>query len=133
VLLPRGSPAQLVLGKSSGGGALGSANLVLDLQSVTINGKACTGASSESQQTSNRGIGKNKRTAEMVGAGAALGTLIGAVAGGPEAVKVPSSALVGARGGATAAVLTQGKEVKVPGESGLQFRLTDTLHFEAAG
>jgi hypothetical protein len=106
---------------------------MLDLQFVTINGKACTGASSESQQTSNRGIGKNKRTAEMVGAGAALGTLIGAVAGGPEAVKVPSSALVGARGGATAAVLTQGKEVKVPGESGLQFRLTDTLHFEATG
>jgi hypothetical protein len=31
------------------------------------------------------GIGKNKRTAETVGGGAALGTIIGAIAGGAKA------------------------------------------------
>jgi hypothetical protein len=42
-------------------------------------------------------------------------------------------AALGAGGGATTPPLTKDKEVKVPAKSLLQFRLTNTLHFEAAG
>jgi len=63
--------------------------LAPDLPSVTINGKACTVAGSESQQTSNWGIGKSKRL-EGVGGVAALGTRLAQL---PEAARVPPSVL----------------------------------------
>jgi len=68
-----------------------------------------------------RGIGKNKRTAEMVGGGAVLGTVIGAVAGGAKGAVL--GAVLGGAAGGGAQVLTRGKEVKVPAESVLTFRL----------
>jgi outer membrane lipoprotein SlyB len=73
----------------------------------------------------NRGIGANKRTAEMTGGGALLGTVIGAVAGGGKGAAI--GALAGAGAGATAQVLTRGKEVKVPAESMLTFKLDQPL------
>ena len=57
----------------------------------------------------------------MVGGGAALGTLIGAVAGGGKGAAI--GAAVGAAGGAATQVLTRGKEVQIPAETVLTFRL----------
>jgi hypothetical protein len=67
------------------------------------------------------GIGKNKRTAETVGGGAALGTIIGAIAGGAKGAAI--GVLVGAAGGAGIEVLNKRKDVRVPAETLLNFRL----------
>ncbi len=72
------------------------------------------------------GIGKNKRTGEMVGGGAVLGTIIGAIAGGGKGAAI--GAVGGAAAGGTAEVLTKGKEVHVPSETVLRFRLDHPVH-----
>jgi hypothetical protein len=74
------------------------------------------------------GIGKNKKTAEMVGGGALLGTVIGAVAGGGKGAAI--GAVLGGAGGAGAQVLTKGKQVKVPAESVLTFQLSRPIQLQ---
>jgi outer membrane lipoprotein SlyB len=71
----------------------------------------------------------NKRTAEMVGGGAALGTIIGAVAGGGKGAAI--GAIAGTAGGAGAQVLLKGKQVRVPAETILKFKLDQPLSFQA--
>ncbi len=127
VLIPRGSPANVTVQNVSRG-ALGVGNnqVALALQSVTVNGHRYNVASNPTAtQSGNRGIGANKRTAEMTGGGALLGTVVGAIAGGGKGALI--GAVVGGAGGATAQVLTRGKEVKVPAESLLTFRLDQPL------
>ena len=75
------------------------------------------------------GIGKNKRTAETVGGGAALGTIIGAIAGGAKGAAI--GVLVGAAGGAGVQVLNKGKDVRVPAETLLTFRLDKPVSLQA--
>src|SRR5689334_3429391 len=130
VVVPRGSAAQLVIRRIQGGGATGSPNLVLDLQSVTVQGRRYLVETSDLEQSSRSGIGKNRRTAEMVGGGAALGTLLGAVAGGGKGAAI--GAVAGAAAGGTAQVLTRGKEVKVPAETLLTFRLEEPLRLQGS-
>ncbi len=126
VMIPRGSPAQLTV-QSVGSGTMGvgSNQVALALQSVNVNGRTYNVISNTTSQSGNRGIGANKRTAEMTGGGALLGTVIGAVAGGGKGALI--GAVVGGAGGAAAQVLTRGKEVKVPAESMLTFRLDQPL------
>src|SRR5581483_10068685 len=131
VVIPKGSEAELVVRRvTSAGTVTGSNDLALDLQSVKVNGRRYMVSTEDVNQGGSEGIGKNKRTAEMVGGGAVLGTLIGAVAGGGK------GAAIGARGGAAAGgatqVLTRGKTVKVPAESKLTFRLDQPLRLDAA-
>jgi outer membrane lipoprotein SlyB len=54
-----------------------------------------------------------------------LGTLIGAVAGGAKGAVVGAAA--GAAAGAGAQVATKGKEVRVPAESQLTFKLDEPI------
>jgi len=133
VLIPRGSPAQLTVGKISAGTAgLGSNEVGLELQSVTVNGMSYQVATNPvQQQTANqRGIGANKRTAEMTGGGALLGTVIGAIAGGGKGAAI--GAAVGGAGGAATQVLTRGHEVKVPAETLLTFKLDQPLRLQGS-
>lgn len=129
VVAPRGSEAQLVIRDVRGGGATGSPNLVLDLQSVTANGWRYLVSTGDVERSSNSGIGRNKRTAEMMGGGTALGTLLGAIAGGGKGAVI--GAIAGAAAGGTAQVLTRGKQVSVPAETQLTFRLDQPLRLEA--
>ena len=76
------------------------------------------------------GLGRNRRTAEVVGGGAALGTVIGAAAGGGKGAAL--GGLAGAAAGALAQVLTAGKEVKIPAESVLKFKLDEPVQLQAA-
>jgi hypothetical protein len=78
----------------------------------------------------NTGIGANKRTAETVGGGAALGTLIGAAAGGGKGAVL--GGLAGAAAGALVQVLTQSKEVKIPAETVLAFQLDEPIRLQSA-
>ncbi len=125
VAIPRGSEAQLVVRKASSGGTTGSPELVLDVQSVTVSGQRYMVSTADVERKNKRGIGKNRRTGEMVGGGAVLGTIIGAVAGGGKGAAI--GAIAGAGAGATAQVLTKGKEVRVPAETVLNFRLDQPL------
>src|SRR5216684_3730602 len=82
------------------------------------------------RQGNNRGIGANRRTGEMVGGGAVLGTLLGAIAGGGKGAAI--GAIAGAAAGGGVQVLTKGKEVKVPAETVLKFKLDKPLRLQPA-
>jgi hypothetical protein len=125
VIIPQGSPATLSVGKVSGGGVagLGSNQVALGLQSVSINGvNYHVNTNPAQQQSSNQtGVGANKRTAEMTGGGALLGTVIGAIAGGGKGAAI--GAVVGGAGGAATQVITRGNQVTVPAETLVTFKL----------
>lgn len=125
VAIPRGSRANLVVRQANEGGTLTSGNLVLDLDSVEVNGRRRTVSTEDLQQGDNRGIGANRRTGEMVGGGAVLGTLLGAIAGGGKGAAI--GAVAGAAAGGGVQVLTKGKEIRVPAETVLNFRLDQPL------
>jgi hypothetical protein len=125
-LIPKDSNADLVIRRVNRGGTVQSGNVVLDLDSITVNGRRYRVSTEDLKQSGSGGIGKNRRTAEMVGGGAALGTLLGAIAGGGKGAAIGAAA--GAGAGATAQVLTKGKTVKVPAETILRFQLDRPLH-----
>jgi len=56
-----------------------------DLQSISVGGKQYLVSTTDLQQKGKQGFGANKRTAEFTGGGAALGAIIGAIAGGGKA------------------------------------------------
>ncbi len=125
-LIPKDSNADLVIRRVNSGGTIQSGNVVLDLDSITVNGRRYRVSTEDLKQSGSGGIGKNRRTAEMVGGGAALGTLLGAIAGGGKGAAI--GAVAGAGAGGTAQVLTKGKTVKVPAETILRFQLDRPLH-----
>jgi len=121
VIIPERASAQLIIRQVSSGGATGSPEMALDIQSITVNGRRYLVSTTDLMVDNDKGIGKNRRTAESVGGGAALGTIIGAIAGGGKGAAI--GVLVGAAGGAGAQVLTKGHDVRVPAETVLTFRL----------
>jgi hypothetical protein len=125
VAIPSGSPAQLIIRKISSGGLVHSPELVLDLYSVTVDKKQYTVVSSAVTESNRKGLGANRRTGELVGGGTALGALMGGIFGGGRGAGI--GALAGAGGGLITQAFTRGKEVKVPAESVLRFRLEKTL------
>jgi hypothetical protein len=126
VLLPKGAPVELVILEAKEKNGIKGASLQLGLRSVTVNGNTYLVVSEEVKQTS--GLGQNRRTAETVGGGAALGTLIGAATGGGKGAVL--GGLVGAAAGAAVQILTQGKEVRIPAESVLKFRLDEPIRLQ---
>jgi hypothetical protein len=130
VVIPKGSAAELVIRSVSAGNITGGSEMTLDLQSVKVGGHRYLVNTQDLQQRGNQGVGANKRTAEMVGGGAALGTLIGAIAGGGKGAAV--GVLAGAAAGTGAQILTRGKEVQVPAESKLRFKLDQPVRLEQA-
>jgi hypothetical protein len=126
VLIPRGSPAELVVLEMREKGGIRGAGIQLGLQSVTVNGTRYLVVSKEVEQSS--GLGANRRTAEIVGGGAALGTLIGAAAGGTKGAVL--GGLAGAAAAAAVQVLTQGNEVRIPAETVMTFRLDEAMQLQ---
>jgi len=129
VIVPERSSAQLVIRQMSSGGKIGSPEMVLDVQSITIDGRRYLVSTTDMALDSGTGIGKNRRTAEAVGGGAALGTIIGTIVGGGKGAAI--GVLVGAAGGATAQVLTRGRDVQVPAETVLKFMLERRVTLQA--
>lgn len=128
VLLPKGSPVELVVMETRAKSGVRGAGLQLGMRSVTVNGQTYLVISQEVQQTT--GLGRNRGTAEKVGGGAALGTVIGAAAGGTKGAAI--GGLAGAAAGALAQILTAGKEVRIPAETVLQFRLDEPMVLQSA-
>jgi len=129
VIVPAGSRAVLVVREVSSGGVTGSPDIVLDMQSMTVAGRRYVVSTADLKKDMGTGIGKNKRTAETVGGGAALGTIIGAIAGGAKGAAI--GVLVGAAGGAGVEVLNKGKDVRVPAETLLTFKLDKAATLQA--
>jgi hypothetical protein len=128
VAIPRGAQADLVIREIKEGGTVTSPQLVLDLQSVRIDGRRYLISTEDLEQGNNAGIGKNRRTAEMLGGGAALGGLLGAIAGGGKGAVI--GAVAGAAAGGAVQVLTKGDRVRVPAETVLKFDLDEPARLE---
>jgi hypothetical protein len=129
ILIPERASAQLVIREMTSGGQTGSPEMMLDLQSITVAGRRYLVSTNDVAMDNETGIGRNRRTAETVGAGAALGSIIGAIAGGGKGAAI--GVLVGAAGGAGVQVLTRGRDVQVPSETALTFRLDRAVTLEA--
>jgi hypothetical protein len=128
-LIPKGSDVSLVVRRLSTGGTTGSPEVALGLDSINIQGQRYFVNSETVERGNDQGIGKNRRTGKYVGGGAVLGTLLGAIAGGGKGAVIGAAA--GAAAGGTAQVLTKGKEVKIPAETTLRFRIDQPLNLRA--
>jgi hypothetical protein len=120
---PRGANAELIVRQVS------DHEMVVDLEAIYVNGRRyVVDASSEEINTRDRaGVGENRRTAKYVGGGAIIGSIIGAIAGGGKGAAIGAAA--GAAGGAGAQTMTRGREIHVPAESLLTFRLERPLRY----
>lgn len=125
VAIPAGTRAKLVVRNITGGGAVHSAEVALDLFSVDVGGKEYRVDSSDVDVNSGRGVGKNKRTLEYGAGGAGFGALMGAIFGGGKGAGIGAAA--GAGAGLLTQIFTRGKKVKVPAETTMRFRLDRTL------
>ncbi|MEO8727348.1 MAG: hypothetical protein ABI383_14635 [Acidobacteriaceae bacterium] len=125
VAIPRGTPASLVIRNSTTGGTVHTPELILDLYSVKIDGKQYRAISSNVVEHGREGLGGNRRTLEYTGGGTGLGALLGGIFGGGRGAGI--GALAGAGGGALTQLFTRGKQVEVPAETTLTFRLERTL------
>ena len=123
VVLPKGAE---VLGKVaqavSQGRFKGGASLSLVLESVTIDGDAYD---IKTNSVARYQKGKGKRTAAMIGGGAGGGALIGGLAGGGKGALI--GAVLGAGAGTAGAAYTGEKEIVLPAESTLSFKLAGAL------
>ena len=129
VLIPRGSNATLVVRSASGQGKLqGQSDIVVDVGSVDVNGQHYVLQTSDVARRGREGVGVNKRTGTFVGGGAALGGIIGAIAGGGKGAAI--GALSGAGAGTVAQGTTRGKAVRIPSETLLSFRLEAPLDIQ---
>jgi hypothetical protein len=131
VVIPAGSNAKVVIKSASKGGRFrGSSDLVLDLQSVSVEGQEYTISTTELQQRGKDGVGANQRTAKYTGGGAAIGAIIGAIAGGGKGAAIGAGS--GAGAGALTQILTKGGSIRVPAETILTFKLDRELRVVAA-
>lgn len=69
--------------------------------------------------------GKGKRTAAMIGGGAGLGALIGGLAGGGKGAAI--GAVAGAGAGTAGTAYTGNKDIVLPAESAISFKLEQPL------
>jgi hypothetical protein len=96
----------------------GSAELQLELTRIVIDGRDYPLLSSDYTM---KGQGRGSDTAKKVGGGAIFGAIIGAIAGGGKGAAIGAGA--GSAAGAGVQIFTRGKQVKVPSETLLEFRL----------
>lgn len=100
----------------------GGAVLELRLTSITVNG---TERKIETSAISREQKGKGKRTAVLAGGGTALGAIVGGLAGGGKGAAI--GALAGAGAGTGGAAFTGNKDIVLPAESALSFKLKSSL------
>jgi hypothetical protein len=124
--IPKGARASGVVKDAKPAGRFkGGAQLSLTLTSVTVKNEDYniqTTAPSESSK------GKGKRTAAIVGGGTGGGALIGGLAGGGKGALI--GGLIGAAAGAGGAGLTGNRDITLPAETVLSFKLVDPLEIK---
>ena len=98
----------------------GAAVLPLVLETVTVNNDSCDVKTSSVSRYL-----KGKRTATLIGGGAGGGTLIGGLAGGGKGALIGAALGAGAR--TAGAAYIEEKEIVLPAESTLSFKLTQPV------
>jgi hypothetical protein len=122
-IVPRGAQAEGYIREASTSGRLtGRSELHLHLDGLTVRGKRY---SITTQPEVRLGQGHMKRNAVLVGGGALLGTVVGAIAGGGKGAGI--GAATGAVAGGAGAVATGKKEILIPAETVMTFRVRDQL------
>ena len=103
----------------------GGASLQLKLVSINVKGSDRTIETSSVVRTE---AGKGKRTAVLAGGGAGVGALIGGLAGGGKGAVI--GALAGGGAGTGGAAFTGNKDIVIPAESALSFKLEQPLEIK---
>jgi hypothetical protein len=123
VVIPKGSPVSGVVDASHKRGHFkGASNLELRLTSLSLNGREYPLETRDVQRTKK---GKGKRSTAMIGGGTGLGLLIGGLAGGGKGALI--GGLAGAGAGTAGAGLTGNRDLVIPAESIVRFKLADDL------
>ena len=121
---PRGAPVELIVRQ------IGDREMVLDLESINYGGRRFL-VEATGQEYDTRGgrpgVGENRRTGRYVGGGAVVGSIIGAIAGGGKGAAIGAAA--GAAAGAGAQMATRGREIHIPVEAVVTFRLDRPLRY----
>lgn len=122
-VIPSGASASGVVADAKPLGRFkGGAALELKLTSISIKGSERPIETTAMTRTQ---AGKGKRTAVMAGGGAALGALIGGLAGGGKGAAI--GAVAGGGAGTGGAAFTGNKDIVIPAESALSFTLSQSL------
>jgi hypothetical protein len=122
-VIPRGSDVLVKLVDSKQSGKLaGRTELALSLQSVSVNGRM---VDVNTQTVKEQSSSRTARTAKVAGGTAALGAIIGGIAGGGKGAAIGAGA--GAATGAGVELATSGQRVRVPSETRLTFVLDSAV------
>jgi hypothetical protein len=123
VVISKGAEASGVVHEAVPAGRIkGGSKLRISLDRVTIAGKRYNIESTSVEQA---GKGRGKRTAAMGGGGAAVGALIGGLTGGGKGAAI--GALVGGGAGTAGAAYTGNRDIELPAETALSFKLTEAV------
>ena len=122
-VVPRGAKIRGTVTQADAAGHLkGGAVLSLTLDSISVHGQSYSIATSAYTQ---HGKSRGKRTAIGAGGGAALGAIVGAIAGGGKGAAIGAAAGGGA--GTAGAAYTGDRDLSVPAETRVHFRLSKSV------
>jgi type II secretory pathway pseudopilin PulG len=128
VLVPKGALVGGIVDVSHRRGHFkGSSMLELRLTSLTLNGTRYPLATLDLARSKK---GKGKRSTAMIAGGSGLGMLVGGLASGGTGLLV--GGLVGGGAGTAAAGLTGNRDIDIPAESIVHFKLADDLVIQPA-
>lgn len=126
IVVERGAAAHgTVVAAKAMGHFKGGALLQLQLNSVTIKGERHPVETSIWSQTLK---GKGKRSAVAIGGGAGVGAALGGIFGGGKGAAI--GAVAGAGAGTAGAAYTGNKEIQLPAESAVQFKLKHSIQVQ---
>jgi hypothetical protein len=122
-VVPKGAAATGNIPTAKAAGRIkGEGALVLQLTTLTVRGKVYQVAT---EPVTIEAKGRGKRSATMIGGGGAGGALIGGLAGGGKGAAI--GALAGAAAGTAGATMTGKRDVGLPAETIVSFRLSRSL------
>ena len=123
LLVPKGSRVRGVIDAAHRRGHFKGASLLeLRLTAISVDGTEYPVRTSDLTQ---RKKGKGKRSAAFIGGGSGLGMLVGGLASGGTGLLI--GGLAGAGAGTAAAGLTGNRDLDIPAESIVHFKLADDL------
>jgi hypothetical protein len=122
-VVPRGADVLTKLVEDQQSGKIqGKTVLTLALSTITVNGRTYDVTSTDVKTESGS---RGARSGKVIGGTAALGAIVGAIAGGGKGAAIGAGS--GAALGTGAEVLTGGQKVKIPSETRLTFRLQNPI------
>jgi hypothetical protein len=125
-VIPAGASATGTVTQAKGLGRFkGQAVLAVSLDRIRTGGRSYPVSTSSVERVEK---GKGKRSAEFIGGGAGLGALIGGLAGGGKGALI--GGLAGGGAGTAGSAFTGNKDLVIPAETVLTFRLTHDVRVE---